>query len=286
MDVAVVGLGQMGAGMAHSLIARGHRVFVWNRDRAKIEPLVAAGAEAVATPAEAAARAGAVLTMLADDAALEAVAFAADGLLAADGGALHISSSTVSVALTERLTQAHVDAGQRFVSAQVLGRPDVAAAGELSVIAAGAADDLDRAAPLLDAIGARTIRVGNRPAMAAAAKAAANFGIAAVIETISEQIRIGAAQGIAAETMVELLLSADFGRRMFAVYGPMIAQERFEPAGFPLRLGRKDVGLAIAAAAGAELPFAALLAERMDGVIAAGGGDRDWSALGQPAPER
>jgi len=281
MDVAFIGLGQMGSGMARQLMDAGHRVTVWNRDRSKTEPFAQRGARVADSPADAA-RAGIVLSMLADDSALEAVCFGDAGLLAAGPKLLHISCSTVSVALTERLTNAHEKAGQRFVSAQVLGRPDVAASGRLSIIAAGPTPDLDEAQPLFDAIGSKTLRMGERPVMAAASKAAANFGIAAIIETISEQIRIVAAQGVAANKMVELLKETDFGKRMFDVYGPMIAEGRFEPAGFPLKLGRKDIGLAIAAAAGGELPFADMLASRMDAIIAADGGNRDWSALGQP----
>jgi 3-hydroxyisobutyrate dehydrogenase-like beta-hydroxyacid dehydrogenase len=280
MDVAFIGLGQMGSGMAGRLIDAGHRVTVWNRDRSKSESFERRGARVADNPADAA-RSGIVLSMLANDDALEAVSFGATGLLAAGRALLHVSCSTVSVALTRRLTDAHAAAGQRFVSAQVLGRPDVAAVGRLSIIAAGPVSDLDEAQPLLDAIGSKTIRMGERPVMAAASKAAANFGIAAIIETISEQIRIVGAQGVAASKMVELLVATDFGNRMFGVYGPMIAEQRFEPAGFPLKLGRKDIGLAIAAAANGELPLANLLATRMDAIIAADGGNRDWAALGQ-----
>lgn len=283
MDVAFLGLGQMGTGMAGRLLEAGHRLTVWNRDRTRTRPLERRGASVAATPAEAA-RGGVAFTMLANDEALEAVGFGEHGLLAAGPDMLHVSCSTVSVALTDRLTEAHAAAGQRFVSAQVLGRPDVAAAGRLSVIAAGPDAALDAARPFLDAIGARTVWVGDRPAMAAAAKAAANFGIAAIIETITEQMRIAAAQGVSAGTMAELLRETEFGARIFASYAPMIAERRFEPAGFPLRLGRKDLALAIAAGDGADLPLAALLATRMDEIMAAGGGDRDWSSLGQPIP--
>jgi len=280
MEVGFVGLGQMGSPMVAQLIDAGHRLTVWNRDTAKTEPFLKRGASAAARPADAAGS-GIVITMLANDEALEAVSFGKGGLLAAGPGILHISCSTVSVALTEKLTEAHAEAAQRFVSAQVLGRPDIAASGNLSVIAAGSATDMDEAQPLFDALGSKTLRMGDRPVMAAAAKVAANFGIAAIIETLSEQFRIAAAQGVPAAKMVELLIETNFGNRMIGVYGPMIAEERFEPAGFPLKLGRKDVGLAIAAANGATLPFADLLASRMDTIIAADDGERDWSSLGQ-----
>lgn len=193
--------------------------------------------------------------------------FGAGGLLAAGPGLLHISCSTVSVDLTARLAAAHTAAGQRFVSAQMLGRPAVAAAGKLSVIAAGAAEDLDLAQPLFDAIGAGTQRVGDRPVMAAAVKIALNAGIPAIMQMLTEQFRI------AADRMAALLLDVNYGNRLIGSYGPIIAEQRFEPAGFPMRLGRKDVRLALAAAGDADLPLTELIASRMDAIIAADGGE-------------
>jgi len=280
VKVMFIGLGQMGSGMARNLVAAGHRVTVWNRDRAKAEPFAALGV-GIADDVVVAARGGIVMTMLANDAAVEAVVFGEAGLLRAGPGLLHVSSSTVSVALTERLAGAHAAAGQRFVSAQVLGRPDVAAAGKLAVIAAGSTEDLGRVQPLFDAIGAVTHRIGERPAMAAAAKIALNAGIPAIMQMLTEQFRIVSAHGITAAAMAELLLATDYGNRLIGSYGPIIAEARFEPAGFPMRLGRKDLGLALAAVSGAELPLTELLAERMDAIIATGGGEHDWSALGQ-----
>ena len=281
MDVAFLGLGQMGSGMTGRLIDAGYRTTLWNRDRAKAEPFAVRGASIAASPSEAA-RAGIALTMLANDDAVEAVVVGETGLLAAGPGLLHVSCSTVSVALTQRLDRAHADAGQRFVSAQVLGRPDVAAAGRLSIIAAGPAADLDAAQPLFDAIGAHTIRMGEHPVMAAAAKIALNVGIPAIIQMMSEQFRIAGAHGVAPASMVELLLATGYGDRLIRSYGPMIAEQRFEPAGFPMRLGRKDVGLALAAADGADLPMAELIASRMDAIIAAEaavGIGRRWANL-------
>ncbi|WJH38752.1 NAD(P)-dependent oxidoreductase (plasmid) [Aliirhizobium terrae] len=278
MDVSFIGLGQMGSGMADNLVAAGHQVTVW--DRAKAEPFAARGAQ-VAADLAAAARAGTVMTMLADDAAVEAVVFGDGGLLAAGPSLLHISCSTVSAGLTARLAAAHAEAEQRFVSAQVLGRPDVAAAGKLSVIAAGAAADLDVAQPLFDAIGAATQRLGDRPVMAAAVKVALNAGIPAIMQMLTEQFRIVASHGISPDRMAALLRDVNYGNRLIGSYGPIIAEKRLEPAGFPMRLGRKDVGFALAAAGDAELPLTELIAERMDAIIDADGGEWDWSAIGQ-----
>ena len=281
MDVAFLGVGQMGSGMVGQLLEAGHRVTVWNRDAARTMPFKPRGASVAASP-KAAARVGVVMTMLANDHAVESVVFGGDGILSAGHGILHISCSTISVALTEQMAEAHARAGQRFVSAQVLGRPDVSAAGKLSVIAAGASADLDTAQPLFDAIGSGTFRMGERPVMATAAKIAANFGIAAIIEMLSEQVRIAGLHGVTPKQMVELLIATDFGNRLIRSYGPMIAEQRFEPAGFSMRLGRKDVGLALAAGKGEQLPLAELIVSRMDAIIVADGGERDWSALGQP----
>lgn len=282
MDVGFTGLGQMGSAMVAQLIAAGHAVHVWNRDVSRARPFVASGAKVANSPAEAAG-CGVVVSMLADDAALEAVTGGPDGILSAGSDILHVSCSTVSVALTDRLDALHRDAGQRLVSAQVLGRPDVAAAGQLSILAAGADADLARCAPLFEAMGQRVIRIGAEPGMAAAAKLAANVSIAAVIETVTEAFRIAGARGVEAQAMLELFVETNFGSRMFGNYGGLIIARQFEPAGFPIRLGRKDVGLGLAAAGpDTELPFARLIAERMDRQIAAGAGERDWSALGEP----
>ncbi len=282
MDIGFVGLGQMGSGMAAQLLKAGHRVHVWNRDAAKAAPLTAAGATLAASPA-AAASAGIVVSMLANDDALDAVVNGAGGILLAAPGTLHISCSTVGVALTDRLDAAHRDAGQHMVAAPVLGRPDVAAAGQLSILAAGADADLARAQQVFEAIGQRVIRIGGEPGMAVAAKLASNMSIAAVIETVTEAFAIAGSRGVEAQAMLDVFVQTDFGNRMFGNYGKMVIAQAFEPAGFPMRLGRKDVGLGLAAAgADAALPLARMIAARMDAIIANGGGDRDWSALGQP----
>lgn len=280
MDVAFIGLGQMGSGMARSLIAAGHTVTVWNRNVAKAEAI--AGAAVAAFPADAAQRQLVVISMLADDAAVEAVTFGKDGILSAGANVLHVSCSTVSVALTDRLTAAHRDAGQRFVSAQVLGRPDAAAAGRLVVFAAGADADIDAARPAFAALGPKLLIMGGEPGMAAAAKLAANFGIAAIAEMVTEAMAIAGARGVTRDAMLDLFKETDFGSRIIGGYGAMIAAQKFEPVGFAMKLGRKDVAFGIDAAPDAALPVARLLLAQMDAIIADGGGDRDWASLGGP----
>jgi 3-hydroxyisobutyrate dehydrogenase-like beta-hydroxyacid dehydrogenase len=286
MDVGFIGLGQMGQGMARRLIDAGHRVAVWNRDPSKAGALKSAGAIVASSPREAAAT-GIVFTMLANDAALEAVCFGADGILEAAHGAVHISCSTVSVALTERLSDQHAAAGQQFIAAPVLGRPDAAAAGQLIFLTGGDQDALDRSDPLFKAIGQRVIPMGAKATMAVASKLAANFSLAAIIETVTEAFAIAAAGGVSKAALLDLFAEVNFGSRMMGAYGKIIADGAFEPAAFPLRLGRKDVGLGLdAIGPDAEAPIARLLTHRMDAFISHGWGERDWASLGQPLPQK
>jgi 3-hydroxyisobutyrate dehydrogenase-like beta-hydroxyacid dehydrogenase len=160
MNIAFLGLGGMGGGMARNLIKHGHTVIAWNRSPGPAEAIHAQGAEIAATPAAAARGAEIAITMLADDMAVESVTLGENGL--ADGlvkGAVHVSMSTISVALSERLATAHAERGQRFVAATVFGRPDQAQAGKLFIAAAGAADVVERVRPALDAIGQETVRI-------------------------------------------------------------------------------------------------------------------------------
>ncbi|PXA83349.1 NAD(P)-dependent oxidoreductase [Nostoc sp. 3335mG] len=285
MDVGFIGLGQMGHGMARRLIDAGHAVTVWNRDPSRAAALASAGVNVAGSPAEAAS-AGVVITMLANDAALEAVSFGKDGILSAGPGVVHISCSTVSVALTERLTRDHATANQQFLAAPVLGRPDAAASGKLVILPAGNRDMIDLCAPLFAAIGEKVLPMGARPAMAAASKLAANFSLAAIIETMTEAFAIAGAGGVSAEALLVLFGEVNFGTRMIGAYGKIIASGAFEPAAFPLTLGRKDIGLGLdAVGAEAEAPIARLLADRMDALISHGRGERDWASLGQPLPQ-
>jgi 3-hydroxyisobutyrate dehydrogenase-like beta-hydroxyacid dehydrogenase len=196
MRVGFIGLGHMGRGMAASLIKAGHNVIVYNRSPGKSADLEAAGAMVAAGIAEAC-DADAVFTMLANDEAAEAVVFGPGGIVSSlRKGAIHISSSTISVALSDRLTSAHAEAGQQYVAATVLGRPDVAAQGQLVVIAAGPDDSIAQITPLLDAIGRVTGRFGDQPSNANLVKLSANFLFASVMESLGEAVALVAKGGI------------------------------------------------------------------------------------------
>jgi 3-hydroxyisobutyrate dehydrogenase-like beta-hydroxyacid dehydrogenase len=285
MKVGFIGLGHMGVGMAANLLKAGHDVTVYNRTRTKVEALVAQGAKAAASVSDAC-RGDAVLTMLANDDAVESVVFSDGGIIGSlPAGAPHISSSTISVALSEKLEAAHAKAGQRFVAAPVFGRPDVAAAGQLFVIAAGGPDAVDAVAPFFDAIGQKTFVVSETPKAANLVKLSGNFLIASVIESLGEAMALVGKGGVDRRQYLDILTSALFGAPVYKTYGGLIADGTFEPAGFAAPLGYKDIRLTLAAAEDLRvpLPLASLLRDRFLTLLAHGGDKLDWSAIGQLA---
>jgi 3-hydroxyisobutyrate dehydrogenase-like beta-hydroxyacid dehydrogenase len=282
MDIGFVGLGNMGSGMASNLLEAGHRVTAYNRSTDKVDLLVARGAQPARTVAEACGG-EVVVSMLANDDAVEAVTFGGDGILAnLAAGAVHVSSSTISVGLAERLVAAHAEAGQRFVAAPVFGRPEAAAAAKLFVVAAGDPDAVARVSPVFDAIGQRTFVIAEDPTAASLVKISGNFLIASVIESLGEAMALVAKAGVDKEQYLDILTSTLFDAPVYRTYGGLIARQEFEPAGFAATLGLKDVRLALAA--GEELrvplPVASLLRDRFLTLLATGGGDLDWSAVG------
>lgn len=285
MKVGFIGLGQMGAGMAASLLKAGHAVTVYNRTRSKTDDLVKGGAVSASCIAEACGG-DAVITMLANDGAVESVVYGDRGLLASlRKGTVHISSSTISVALSERLTADHGAAGQRFIAAPVFGRPDVAAAGELAVVAAGSKDTIAEVTPVLDAIGRRTFVIADQPKAASLVKLSGNFLIASVIESLGEAIALVGKGGIDREQYLRLLTSTLFDCPVYKTYGKLIVEGKFEPAGFAAPLGYKDIRLTLAAAEDLRVPMpvASLLHDRFLTVLAHGGDTLDWSAIGRLA---
>ncbi|OCI93190.1 6-phosphogluconate dehydrogenase [Rhizobium sp. AC27/96] len=282
MKVGFIGLGQMGSAMAANLLKAGHEVTVYNRSRDKAEALAGEGAKVAATVADACGG-DAVFTMLAHDDALSAVVHGDGGVLASLGkGAVHISASTISVALSERLTGEHAAAGQRFVAAPVFGRPEAAAAAKLFVAAAGAPDAIETVTPLFDAIGQRTFVLGEEPKSANLVKLSGNFLIASVIESLGEAMALVEKGGVDRHAYLDLLTSTLFNAPVYKTYGGLIADRKFKPAGFTAPLGQKDIRLALAAgeALNVPLPLASLLRDRFLNLLAHGGEELDWSAIG------
>jgi len=278
MKIGVVGTGKMGTGFALSLLRAGHEVTVYNRTASKTAKLVEAGALAAATPGECA-NGDVVFSMLSNDEALRAAVEGDNGLRRNLGEqTVHVSSSTVSVEVVRQLSPGFEG---RWLSAPVLGRPDAAERGELSVLAAGPAEALERCRPALQAISRRIFILGDRPEQANAAKLAANFLIAINIESLGEAYALVESHGVAAASFHELLTGTLFDSPVVRNYGSIIAERRFEPAGFALELGLKDVKLGLAAAdrEAVEMPLAQTLRARFEQAIEQGLSHHDWSAV-------
>jgi 3-hydroxyisobutyrate dehydrogenase-like beta-hydroxyacid dehydrogenase len=283
MKVGFIGLGQMGSGMAKNLLKSGHEVTVFNRTAGKMKALVEQGALPAARVGDAC-RGDAVITMLAADDALESVVFGSEGVISSLGtGAIHISMSTISIALSEKLAAAHAEAGQRFVAAPVFGRPEAAAAAKLFIVAAGAPDAVDACLPLFDALGQKTFTFGNNPQAANLVKLSGNFLIASVIEALGEAVALVGKAGVDRSQYVDFLTSTLFSAPVYQIYGRLIAEQKFEPAGFAAPLGHKDIRLTLAAAENLRvpMPLASLLHDRFLTLLAQGGGALDWSAISQ-----
>jgi len=287
MDVGFIGLGNMGAGIARSLLRAGHRVSVYNRTRERAEALRKDGAS-VATSVAEACRGEAVLTMLADDAALESVAFG-------DGGILrslprdhdHISLSTISVELSEKLAVEHARSGQVFVAAPVFGRPQAAEAGQLTVVAAGSSQALEHCRPLLEAIGQKLVVIGEHPSIANVVKLTGNFLIASVLESLSEAFAFARKSGIDGAALLDFLTSTIFNVPVYKTYGALIVEGKHEQVGFALPLGLKDIRLVLRAAEqqSVPMPIASVLRDRFLTALGRGYEDKDWSVIGRVAAE-
>ena len=282
MKIGFVGLGNMGAAIAANLVKARHEVLVWNRSAAKAKPLTDAGAVLAASPKAAAAGREAVITMLADDAALESVVSGDDGILAGlDQGALHISMSTIAVATAEGLAAQHRAHGQRFLCAPVFGRPEAAAAAKLFIAAAGAPADLKTAKPIFEAISQRVFEVGTTPSLANLVKLCGNFMILSSIEAMAEAMTLAEKGGVAKAKLLEVLTGSLFDAPIYRTYGGILVEERFKPAGFAAPLGLKDMRLAAQSAdtLRVPMPLLSLLRDHLLQTIAVEGEEIDWSGI-------
>jgi 3-hydroxyisobutyrate dehydrogenase-like beta-hydroxyacid dehydrogenase len=279
MHVGFIGLGTMGKSMAANLIKAGHTLTVWNRSTGPADELAALGATVAAFPSEAF-RGDAVITMLADDASTNAVV--TDAVLAgAAKGIVHVNMATVSVSAALSLSERHAARGLAYVAAPVFGRAEVAAAGKLNIVAGGLDATIARVQPLFDAMGQKTWRAGTEPAHANLIKIAGNFMLAASIEMLSEAFALTEKGGVDPIVFAEVMTSTLFAAPAFKIYSELINTQRFEPAGFTMALGLKDVNLALAASHESQtpLPMASLVRDHMLEGLAAGLNDKDWSAL-------
>jgi len=271
----------MGTSMAANLAKAGHDVTVFNRSSGKSGSLIELGAHEAANLAGAC-HGDAVITMLADDDAVSDIALGDGGLIAQlPKGAIHVSMSTISVALSKRLAQMHADAGQRYVAAPVFGRPDMAAAAKLFIVVGGDPATIDACQPLFRAMGQKTFPMGIEPSAANLVKLSGNFLLASAIEALGEAVALIGKAGVDRRAYIEFLTSTLFNAPAYKTYGDLIAQGKFEPAAFAAPLGYKDIRLALAAAESLHvpMPLGSLLHDRFLRLLAQGGEHLDWSAI-------
>jgi 3-hydroxyisobutyrate dehydrogenase-like beta-hydroxyacid dehydrogenase len=282
MRIGFIGLGNMGQAMARRLVENGHELVVWNRSHEKAQQFAEqTGTSAAEHPADAA-RAEAVITMLSDDAAVEAVVFGLEGILTtSQPGTIHISMSTISPALSQRLAAAHEERGEKYVAAPVLGRPEAAAEGKLFIIAAGQNDTLRKLEPLFSVLGQRTFHVSEQSEQANLVKLSANFLITCVIESLGEVFAVARKSNLDPGKVLEVLTSTLFSAPVYKTYGARVLEQQFSPAGFRMPLGLKDVRLMLQVAenASSPMPFANVIRDHFLSGLAKGFGELDWSAI-------
>ena len=273
MKIGFIGLGQMGREMAARLIDAGHALTVYNRTASAAQPFL--DRARVASSASEAADAEVVITMLADDSAVDAVWL--KPRLKATG--IHLNMATVSLAMARELAKLQKD----YVSAPVFGRPAAAAKGELDVIAAGPQYAIERCSPVFKALARQVFVVGTEPEHANAVKIARNFLLATVIESLGEAFALARESGVAVDAFLNIITSTSLAAPAYRNYGKLMVERAYEPAQFSMELGLKDVELALATARekGVPLPSAELIRKHLEAAIASGHGHKDWAALAE-----
>jgi 3-hydroxyisobutyrate dehydrogenase-like beta-hydroxyacid dehydrogenase len=287
MKIGFLGLGNMGQAVAANLLKGGHELLVWNRSPDASQALVAQGATAVSEPAQAFA-AEVVFSMLADDNALRAVLLDSGLLKQLKGPLIHVNMATIAVTFAEELAGLHAAQGVDYIAAPVMGRPNVAAAGKLNIIAAGSAQAIDTVQPLFDLIGSKTWRIGETPSSANVMKLAMNFMLVSAIEAMSEAAVLVTRHGLKSADLVELASSTVFPGPVYAGYGALIGQRQYEPAAFKAVLGLKDVDLALAAAGqvSVHMPLADMVRAHLQDAMEHGQGEMDLAVLAEVAERR
>ena len=283
-EIGFIGLGSMGLPMAKNLAGSGTTVTVWNRTAERADAIVGAGIRRAGRPADAA-EAGTVVSMVADDRALEEITGGPGGILAASRAGLHISMSTVSPGIARAIARRHAEKGWSYVAAPVFGRPDAAAARKLWICCSGLRRDAAR--PVLERLGQGIFDFGDDPGAANVVKLSGNFLIAAALEAMAEAFTLAEKNGIAREAVADLLGSTLFSCPIYRNYGDAIARKRYRPAGFRLALGWKDLTLVLGAAreSGVPMPMASLVHDRLLGSLGRGRGDLDWTGLAESVSE-
>ncbi|WP_263772772.1 NAD(P)-dependent oxidoreductase [Propionivibrio soli] len=281
-SIAYLGLGSMGMSMAARLIEASYPLTVWNRSAGKAAPLTGKGAREAATPEDAVKNADFVFSMVADDRALEDVVSGDHGMLSAmKPGAVHVSMSTILPATAQRLAAAHAERDVGYIAAPVFGRPEAAAAGMLWICLSGKAADKERLLPIIKPLCQQHYDFGEEPQAANVIKLSGNFMIASAIEAMSEAFVFGEKNGIDQGRLADFFGSTIFNCPIYKNYGRIIAEQRFDPPGFRLALGRKDIQLVAetARSSNVPMPFLATLQNRYTARVAKGGAESDWTSI-------
>ena len=281
-SIGLIGLGNMGEPIGKRILDAGHSLRVYNRTAAKAAALVEAGATLAASPADAVEPGGIALTMVSDDAALDSVTLGEDGLLSRLGkGGIHVSLSTVAASRARAMEAAHAEIGASYLCAPVFGRPPAILAGKLAIAISGDPAAKDRVRPVLEAFSGKIVDFGEASGAANVVKLSGNFLIASAIESISEACALAEKSGVDRRQFVDLMASTLFECPVYQIYGTGIADRRYEPFGFRLSLGHKDVNLVLGAAADADVPMpvASLVHDRLLSLMNRGHGDLDWTAV-------
>ncbi len=282
MNVGFIGLGRMGQAMSARILGGGHDLVVYNRTAEKTANAAKAGARVAPSLAAACAGREAVISIVADDAAVKEVTLSAGGVRESLApGAVHIVMGTHSVATVQMLAASHAQAKQQMVSAPVLGRPDAAAAGQLMIVAGGPAEAVQRCEPLFQLMGRRTFQAGPKQEGAAAIKLSNNFVLGCAIEAMGEAFSLVRKYGVAPTVLYDVMTEGLFAAPAYKVYGKIIVDEAYDKAGFTALLGLKDLSLALAAADQARVPAPSgnAVRDRLLGAIAHGDAEKDWAVM-------
>lgn len=287
MKIGFLGLGSMGQAIAANLLKSGHDVWVWNRSPSAAQTLVELGAKVAASAAEAFS-ADVVFSMLADDKALRSVLLDSGLLAQLKGPLIHVNLATIAVAFAEELAALHAAQGIDYIAAPVMGRPNVAALGQLNILAAGPGPAIDRVQPLLDLIGCKTWRLGEKASSANAMKLATNFLLVSAVQAMSEAAVLVTRYDLPSAALIDLVSTTIFTGPVYQGYGALIGERRYEPAAFKASLGLKDVDLILAAAGDVsiQMPTADMIRANLLDAIAHGEGDKDLAVLAEVEERR
>jgi len=284
MRIGFIGLGRMGQGMAARVLGGGHDLLVYNRTAGKSADLAKAGAKVASTIAEVCHGRELVIAMVADDAALDAVTLGPGGVRAVlPKDAIFISMGTHSAGAIQAVDAALKANGKTFVAAPVLGRPDAAAAGQLVIVCAGPAAALKTCDPAFSLMGRKTMEAASAPEAAIAIKLANNFVLGCAVETMAEAFSLVRKYGVDPQVFYDVMTEGLFAAPAYKVYGKLIVDGSYDTPGFTVKLGLKDIKLALAAAelVGVPLPSGSVVRDRLVGAIGHGDGDKDWAVLGK-----